>query len=191
MNRIKALIIICLVSIILLVINACCDEGFSYKWHNIILQNYANSELATENTIKQNEFSLRVHLISSKYYEAGIYIPKLINYTYANNCMGKYLNMDMVSDVDIVFLNDKNGTQTPEIVTFQFKAKTNINPGDMVTVLDLPSLLNRENSEPVEYFDLLLNEPFEQDITGRFIVAVNLADKRSLSDTTETLNLRL
>ena len=191
MNRIKALIGIGLLSIVVLVINACCDEGYSYKWHNVILQNYANDELAATNTIKQNEYRLRVHLISSKSEEAGIYIPKLTNYAYANDCMGAYLNIDKVSDIDIVLHTYVNGSKKIEIMTYYFDAILDENTGEKVATFDLPDWLNRENSKPIEYFDLVLNEYFENDISGKLVEAVNLADKRSLSDTTETLKLKL
>ncbi len=191
MIRIKALVAFGLLAITLLVINACCDEGYFYNWNNIILQSYSNGELEDHNPIKQNEFSLRVHLLSLKSEEAGIYIPNLIDYAYANDCMGKYLNIDAVSDVDILLLTNENNISDLDVVTYQFEATLNINSQEKIELIDLPTRLNDENSQPVEYFDLMLKEPFEKDVLGKFIVAVNLADKRSLIDTTETVKIEL
>ena len=105
--------------------------------------------------------------------------------------MGAYLNIDKVSDIDIVLHTYVNGSKKIEIMTYYFDAILDENTGEKVATFDLPDWLNRENSKPIEYFDLVLNEYFENDISGKLVVAVNLADKRSLSDTTETLKLKL
>lgn len=191
MNRIKAFIVIGLVGLALLILNACCDKGFYYKWHSIILQQYFNGAPTIETSINQHDFSLRVHLISSKSDETFVFFPKLIDNAYAYDCTGKYTNIDRIEDIDVILLSNENGLEVQNVVTYLFKAALDSDLGNKMEVFDLPAVLNNESSNPVEYFDLSLKENYDEEINGKLILLMTLSDDRALSDTTATLTLKL
>ncbi len=191
MTRAKLFIVLGLGSILLLVIHACCDEGFRYKWQDVIIQQYSNGEPVAETTINQSEFSMRVHLLSSKSADSKIRVPKLFDYAYANDCSGKYLIIDKVDDIDVLLVTAENGLPVRSVVTYLFEAALNYDLGNKMEVFDLPAVINQESSKPIEYFDLTLKEGFDKEINGQFMILVTLADDRELSDTTETLTLKL
>ncbi len=185
------LIVTGLAGVVLLFINACCDEGFRYKWEDTIIQQYSNGVPVSETTINQSEFSMRVHLLSSKSAGSGIRFPRLIDNAYASNCTGKYLIIDNINDIDVLLLKTENGLPIMSVVTYLFEAALNYDLDSKMEVFDLPQAINQESSKPIEYFDLTLKENFDKEINGQFMILVTLADKRELSDTTETLTLKL
>jgi hypothetical protein len=191
MTRVKTLIVMGLGSVLLLIINACCDEGFRYKWQDIIIQQYSNGEPVLETTINQSEFSMRVHLLSSKSANSTIRVPKLFDYAYANDCSGKYLIIDELDDIDVLLVTTENGLPVKSVVTYLFEAALNYDLGSKIEVFDLPMVINQQSSKPIEYFDLTLKENLDKEINGQFMILVTLADDRELSDTTETLTLKL
>ena len=191
MFRIKTIFTFAIIGVFLFLISACCDEGFHYKWHSIILQPHSNGEPVTETAINQEAFSLRVHLISTKSANSGIQFPRLFNYAYASDCKGKYLNIDKIDDIDILLITYENGLEVQNVVTFLFEAALDFNPGDKMKIFDLPDILNNESSKPVEYFDLTLKENFDHEINGQFMLLLTLSDDRELTDISETLTLKL
>jgi hypothetical protein len=191
MTRLKAIFSVGIVCMLFFVINACCDEGFYYKWQNVIVQQFSNGEPVSETVISRDDFRLRAYLISSKSANSGIRLPKLIERAYASDCQGKYQNIDLVDDIDIILLSNENGLEVKNVVTFLFKAVLDSSPKDKMEVFDLPAIINGESSNPIEYFDMTLKENYDEEIKGQFIIMVTLADDRVLTDTTETLTIKL
>lgn len=191
MTKRKLLVVVGSYIFLVLAVSACCDEGFHYKWHSIILQRYSDGEFTEETTLSQDGFRLRAHLISIKSNEANFYVPKLIDRAYANNCNGNYLNADIVEDVDVVLVTEENGLTTENVVTYLFDASLSTNSGNKIQVFDLPATLNSESSKYIEYIDFTLKESFEKEIIGQFMIIFRLKDDRFLSDITETLTLKL
>jgi len=188
MRIIKGLAAIGIVYLFLVLLNACCDKGYFYEWQNIVIQTLNNNQPSEETTFAQSEFGIRVNLLNTKYDKAVNYIPAPENTAYAvSDCFESFDQVDTINKIEILLLSDDGNTKRN--VGYNFTSYTNLNKP--LNTIELPHYLNSADTYLIEYFDLILTIPFEQEITGNFIVDVYLSDDRILSDTTQLLNIKL
>lgn len=188
MKILKGLSAIGIVYLFLGILNACCDKGYIYEWQNIVVQILNNGQPSEDTNISQSEFGLRVNLLNTKFDKAVNYIPDPITKAYAtSDCYSSYDKVDTITKIEVLLILADGKTKSN--VGYYFTGKTNIN--EPVNIIDLPHYLNTANGYLIEYFDLLQTEAFDMEATGNFIVNVYLSDERILSDTTQTLNIKL
>lgn len=193
MKLLKGLLLIGLIKLFLLSISTCSDKGFDYKWQDIIIQTMSNKETTDNENLSQSGFGLKINLINSKSARIINFIPQMTNNAYAGIIFhDKYYNINSIKKINVLFLPGLDNTGDIQIVTDDFfPEKYNSEDQVLPPIEQLIDQLNNKKFEPVESFDLFLEQPFEQNLTGRFIVEIKLSDDRVLSDTTHILNLSL
>ena len=193
MKLLKGLLLIGLLKIILIAINACSDKSFYYKWEDIFIDNLSNHEITSDNSMSQSNFGMRVNIINTKSDAAQLYIPAPISSAYAGIKFGtNYYNIDNLKKLNILLLTTVNDRENLQIVTDMFvPEKYDVDDLAKFPIDQLIEQINEVKFEPVEHFDLFLNESFEENITGRFIIQLELSDDRILSDTTQLIDLTL
>jgi hypothetical protein len=169
-----------------LIIDSCCNGGYSYKWTYIITENLNNNEVAAStDSIAKGNYGIKIHLFNRKY--AQIPTNPFINAAYAVDCEGMYTKRDSITDIEVFTINKLNSNK--EALSEVTNLFCGSYYGDNTSVDELISDINLRDMDPIDEIDLKLNAPNIIDTVHQFIVKIKLTDNRIMIDTTKAIRI--
>lgn len=173
-TRIIAIFIVCVIAS--LVLQSCCG-GYKYRWEYIITETLNDNEITEVDSIQAENFGIRLNLISQKF-ATNTFNPFVEN-LYAYDCWPVYTLLDTIIDIQVTTFYDFNeefssGSDLTELFTGSSNGNS-IHP-----VSELISRINGTEMNSTEYIDLFLNHDMIIGSNQKFLVTIELSDKRIL-----------
>jgi len=180
MRLAKIVVVILLINIFQFFVSSCCEPAFYYSFDGIFLQVLKNGEIASDQTINQSEFGLKVNLSSQKYTTktAG-----LAHNALAFDCERGPLEHDSITGIYVKMIDSELNTMTDITDNFIISSDS----GDLYSSLD--DLNMKMAYDFLNYIYLVPDGEISIKGVSRFIVEFDMYNKPDLSDTTNVIEI--
>lgn len=175
-NKIKIFLLMIICFSLGLILDSCC-KGYKYRWEYIITQTLDSEEITENDSIKAENFGIRINLISQKFAENSF--NPFIENAYAYDCFPKYTIIDTIVELNIITLNDldENFLAGSDVTTL---FTGSLFYTSILSVEELLQEINQLQMGEVEYFNLFLNYNIAISSYQQFRIIIELSDNRVL-----------
>jgi len=171
-----------LLELFLLVLPSCCENGYSYSYQFIIIENLEDETAVKHDSIPAKAFGLNVNLVNKKMAAH----PVSFNCVYAMKCLEEVEPVESINKIKIYYRSYIGNELTDKTSEFLFKSDIFSN-GDFHPLDSLLSKANARSQEVFESFQAFPKNP--QDFSkGKFIIEIFL-EQSVLKDSTNFIRL--